>query len=476
MAAAQRGAKIMKTHQRKFRIFISYSRPKIDVARKIYRKLRKAQFDPWLDVEDLPCGAEWKPAIEHELQDADLMLVLLSEESITRNGFLQHEILEALKVSTNKAPGRLYLLPVRLEQCAIHQRLAGFNHIDLFEDSGWKRLMIQLKELRDTNQVELELGPAPASSPQSPTAANVLPLRPRRKPPLPIMAFPDEIKRFFARSQNEKAWRQLDRSVQDYIRTVGCKLEPIVQIVPVRPAPVELGFECLGLGACGESFRQIMDECGGVDGATIRIGLAVVAIQTILRLRTAATSANPMGARKSMFTINLDPITLDSPLFKELLHWYGNVLDRKIIFEVNESTTTQYLDRLVNLQADFDLHYAADDLNEWNDEVRAALIGRVELTKMDHVSFKAAMDIRGDDPKEAIRRLRTYKVRGIPLVVEGVQDPDYVLFLERNWDYRKHGELYGQGYALDPGVYWDADVQSLKTYGLPGGSTLRLQA
>jgi hypothetical protein len=164
---------------------------------------------------------------------------------------------------------------------------------------------------------------------------------------------------------------------------------------------------------------------------------------------------------------------LDSPLFKRFLHWYGDVLERNVIFEVNEATTAGYLSQLKKLQADFNLRYAADDLNQWNDQVRSALMGRVELTKMDHNSFEAAMDIRGDDPREALSRLRAYKIRGKPLVVEGVQDPDYLMFLERQWDYKKCGELYGQGYELDPGLHWDSDMLSLKDFGLPGGSALR---
>ena len=54
--------------------------------------------------------------------------------------------------------------------------------------------------------------------------------------------------------------------------------------------------------------------------------------------------------------------------------------------------------------------------------------------------------------------------------MEGVQDPDYLLFLENNWE---HGELYGQGYGLDPGQPWNNEMLSLKEFGLPGGSALR---
>ena len=145
---------------------------------------------------------------------------------------------------------------------------------------------------------------------------------------------------------------------------------------------------------------------------------------------------------------------------------------KNVIFEVNETTTTQYISQLKNLQVDFNLRFAADDLNQWNTDVRSALMTRVELTKMDHSSFNAAMAIRGDRPTEAINKLRAHKLRGKPLVVEGIQ-MEHLTFLERMWDYDRYGVLYGQGYELEHGTHWEQELRSLKPYGLPGGSAIR---
>lgn len=458
----------MAARRRRFGIFISYAPPNAGMAHSIFQRLREARFHPWIDPESNVEGAEWEYAIERALKESHVVLVLLSKESVTCDGFLQKQIHTALDIWKHKAPGEVHLLAVRVEECDIHERLLGAQYIDLFHESGWARLISLLKGLRKSSAAESRRTVA-SSSHVSPKA-NVEKLRPRGRRQLPLVAFPDEMESFLAGSDYRDQWSRLDRNVQHYVRTLGCKLEPIVQIIPARGAPVVLGFECLALGPSGENFGEIITECDRVDVGILRICLAIAALQTISQLRTGALHRNAAGARKLLFSLNLDTVMLDSPHFKRFLRCYGEILDRNVIFEVNETTTAKYLTQLKNLQSDFNLRYAADDLNNWKDEVRSALISRVELTKMDHLSFKAAMDIRGDDPQGAINRLRANKVGSKPLVVEGVQDSDYLEFLERNWVY---GELYGQGYQLDPGLYWNLEMLSLKDFGLPGGSALR---
>jgi hypothetical protein len=99
-------------------------------------------------------------------------------------------------------------------------------------------------------------------------------------------------------------------------------------------------------------------------------------------------------------------------------------------------------------------------------------MGRVDMTKMDHRSFTDAMRIRGDNKHEALQRLLAHKLPGKPLIVEGVEDPDYLTFLAQHWDEKEHGQLYGQGYCLETGEHWSPTLRPLKPFGLPGGDFL----
>jgi len=131
------------------KLFISHSRQDAVCAREIYDGLKAEGFDPWLDVESIPGGGEWKLLVAQAVRESHVVLVLLSQRSVTRDGFLQREIHMALEMWQEKAPGRIYLLPVRLDDCRKHERLAHLNWIDLFGNGGWARLVSQLRAMSD---------------------------------------------------------------------------------------------------------------------------------------------------------------------------------------------------------------------------------------------------------------------------------------------------------------------------------------
>ncbi|MEQ1528532.1 MAG: hypothetical protein ABL925_04390, partial [Methylococcales bacterium] len=289
---------------------------------------------------------------------------------------------------------------------------------------------------------------------------------------IPHIVFPDEVVRFASSCLSEAVWSGIKEESRRFIATLGCKLEPIVQIVPPTPTPVVLGFECLGLGSLGENFLEICKETENVDHGLVRLCLAVVAIKTISQLRTEAIRAGHHDARSLIFSMNLDPFMIDSQYFKIFLKWYFSEIAHNVVFEINETTTKQYLKKLKNLQVDYELRYSADDLNDWHPEVRSALLSRVEMTKMDYKSFIDAMEDRGEDKEKALNKLLEHNLKDKPLVVEGVQDPDYLEFLRRHWDFKKYGHLYGQGYIIEPNKNLDDRIKPLNEFGLPGGNYL----
>lgn len=458
----------MTINNRNNLVFLSYARSDASLVKDVYIKLSDAYVNVWMDTEDILPGEEWELAIDTALKRSQLVLVFISNNSVTRDGFLQKEINTAIEVWKEKAPGSIYLIPVRLEDCPIHQRLSKFHWVDIFVDSGWSKLLKQMGDLKQeslnniSSQSEIDtdnLVQQDNSNFMSQTG-------------LPLVTFPDEVKRFLLDCLPEGHWEHLDEETQRFILTLGCKLEPIVQIVPPTPTPLVIGFECLGLGALGENFVEICERCIDIDPGLLRLCLAISSIRTISTLRVEATKKGILGARNLLFSLNLDPFMMDSDYLRKFLNWYYHDLEHNVLFEVNETTTKQYLRRLKNLQVDFKLRFAADDLNNWHKDVRDALINRVEMTKMDNYGFVDAMELRGDDKKEALRLIQCHNIPSKPLIVEGIEDPDYLHFLERNWDYEKYGQLYGQGYAIEAGLHWDSTVQPLKGYELPGGSIL----
>ena len=99
------------------RVFISYAREDFDIAERLYRDLKDAGANPWMDVKNLVAGKRWKSAIQREIRESSHILVLLSSRALSKRGFVQKEINQALEVWAEVPPDKIYLIPVRLDEC-----------------------------------------------------------------------------------------------------------------------------------------------------------------------------------------------------------------------------------------------------------------------------------------------------------------------------------------------------------------------
>lgn len=121
-------------------VFISYAKEDSQSASRLYHALLAVPgVVPWLDSKRLLPGAKWKVAIMSALKSCDLVIVLLSRNSVSKNGFVQQEIAEALDMLKQFPPDRIFLIPARLDECRPqHPELEEIQWVDLFPewDSG----------------------------------------------------------------------------------------------------------------------------------------------------------------------------------------------------------------------------------------------------------------------------------------------------------------------------------------------------
>jgi hypothetical protein len=75
-------------------------------------------------------------------------LVFLSSRSISKTGFVQVEIAEFLEQRKRRPEGSIYLIPVRLDSCAVPARMADLHYTDLFEPDGWYRVIASLEKAK----------------------------------------------------------------------------------------------------------------------------------------------------------------------------------------------------------------------------------------------------------------------------------------------------------------------------------------
>ncbi len=148
------------TTNRPLRVFLCHSKNDIKIVRELYEKLcAEPWIDPWLDEENLYPGQDWNLEIEKAIEETDVILVCLSNNSITKEGYVQREIRIALDYADYKPEGTLFIIPVRLEECVPPKRLARWQYADYFEgqrERALERLMVSLNRRSSTLGLKIE--------------------------------------------------------------------------------------------------------------------------------------------------------------------------------------------------------------------------------------------------------------------------------------------------------------------------------
>lgn len=86
------------------KVFISYAREDFGMADRLYGDLRRSGADPWMDTYDILVGQRWAVAIREAIRESSHFIVLLSSKSLSKRGFVQKEINQALEVLSEIPP------------------------------------------------------------------------------------------------------------------------------------------------------------------------------------------------------------------------------------------------------------------------------------------------------------------------------------------------------------------------------------
>jgi CheY-like chemotaxis protein len=130
---------------RRLRVFLCHSSNDKPSVRVLYHRLRSDGFEPWLDEEDLLPGQEWKREIPKAVRKSDVVVVCLSSTAINKRGYVQKEIKIALDIADEQPEGTIYIIPLRLEECEVPERLSHWQWVDFFKEEGYPRLVRSLE-------------------------------------------------------------------------------------------------------------------------------------------------------------------------------------------------------------------------------------------------------------------------------------------------------------------------------------------
>ena len=135
----------MSTQKQPLKVFLCHASADKAKVHELYRHLRKQGIQPWLDIEDLVVGQNWREEIPKAIRASDAIIICLSKNSINKEGYVHAEITFALEKALEIPQGGIFIIPARLEECDVPNNLKNYQWVDLFEQNGFSRLMKSLK-------------------------------------------------------------------------------------------------------------------------------------------------------------------------------------------------------------------------------------------------------------------------------------------------------------------------------------------
>ncbi len=124
----------------KLSVFLCHSSHDKSMVRELYRQLlNESWIDPWLDEEKLLPGQDWDFEIERAVEKANAVIICLSRNSVTKEGYIQRELKFVLDIALEKPEGTIFIIPLRLDDCELPRRLRSWQYVDYFPQDHRKR-------------------------------------------------------------------------------------------------------------------------------------------------------------------------------------------------------------------------------------------------------------------------------------------------------------------------------------------------
>jgi formylglycine-generating enzyme required for sulfatase activity len=145
--------------KRPLKVFLCHASQDKPVVRELSRRLASEGWvDPWVDEKKLLPGHDWRTIIEEAVETSDIVIICLSSNSVTKEGFVQKELRYAREIAFEKPDETIFLIPLRLDDCTVPRGLRFYQWADYFgekKEETYDALLESLK-LRHEQKLKLE--------------------------------------------------------------------------------------------------------------------------------------------------------------------------------------------------------------------------------------------------------------------------------------------------------------------------------
>jgi hypothetical protein len=141
----------MKSSTQQVNVFLIHAHHDKEVVFKLYQRMIKDGIHAWLDSESLQPGQDWQHEIRKAILKSDVVVVCLSQKFNEQQGYRHEE----LKIALDKArmlDDTIFIIPLRLEACDMPECLQHLHRVDLFEATGYRKLIRALQGSKNVDQ------------------------------------------------------------------------------------------------------------------------------------------------------------------------------------------------------------------------------------------------------------------------------------------------------------------------------------
>ena len=129
-------------------VFVSYSTSDKYFAEILQLKLEEANISVWLDRDALLAGETWRDAIDLGIDQAEVVIVVLSPQSC-QSHYVTYEW------ATGMAKKKI-IVPVLLSECDRHPKLEPIQYLDFKNHSSetWQKLVVRVQSALGSDEAQ----------------------------------------------------------------------------------------------------------------------------------------------------------------------------------------------------------------------------------------------------------------------------------------------------------------------------------